>query len=147
MRITLEPPFNNLWRLGYTVVNKEDRKMVCLFNSSKDRTTISFARYLISIKENRILAKDEQVDHINEDKTDDSIENLQILSQKQNHNKTFKKGETKKTFICPICGISFLLVLRQSHKQFPTCSRKCGGIKSHKTKANKFLKDNYADIR
>lgn len=61
--------------------------MVCLFNSKKERTTISYARYLMSVKLNRFLDRNEEVDHIDNDKTNDSIENLQILSSKENKEK------------------------------------------------------------
>ena len=131
MKITLEYPYNELYSKGYLVTNKENRKMVCLVNNKTDRTTISFARYLISVKEKRILSKEEQVDHIDEDKTNDDITNLQILSPIENHHKTFKKGETMLSFICPVCFKPFQLTKRQSHKVNPTCSRRCGGIKSH----------------
>ena len=131
MKIELEFPFNDIWQTGYIVTNKDNRKMVCLYNNQKDRSTISLARYLVSVKERRLLSKDEHVDHIDNDKTNDSLENLQILSPIENHNKSFKVGETYYSFTCPVCGIDFKLSARQSHKTNPTCSRKCGGIKSH----------------
>lgn len=131
MKIELEFPFNDIWRHGYIVINKENRRMVCLVNSKTFRTTISYARYLMCVKERRILAKNEHVDHINDDKTNDSIENLQILTQRENIIKSCKTGETINNFICPICSKKFELTARQSHKINPTCSRRCGGIKSH----------------
>jgi hypothetical protein len=51
----------------------------------------------MSISLKRYLSDDETVDHINEDKTDDRIENLQILSSidniKKHHIQSFKPYE------------------------------------------------------
>lgn len=87
MKITVEPPFAGIWKHAYLVKNKENRTMVCLVNSKEDRTTISLARYKMSVKLGRLLADDEQVDHIDNDKTNDSIDNLQLLSPAENMEK------------------------------------------------------------
>lgn len=130
MKIVLEFPYNEKYRLGYLVTNSENRKNIILFNSNKDRSTVSYARYLMAVKEGRFLTSSEQVDHINEDKTDDRIENLQILSPIENNRKhRISKGtlgETKIKFSCPVCKNIFFLTARQSHKPNPACSRKCG---------------------
>ena len=131
MKIQLEYPYNTRWKNGYIVTNKENRKMVILVNNRKDRTTTAYARYLLSCKEQRFLTNEEQTDHIDNDKTNDSLENLQILSPLQNHNKSLKVGQTMIKFICPICDKHFELTARQSHRLNPTCSKKCGGIKAH----------------
>lgn len=131
MKIELESPFKEKWSKGYIVTNKENRRMVVLFNSHTNRTTISYARYLLGVREGRELSKNEQADHINGDKTNDSLDNLQILSPLENHHKTFKRGETMYDHVCPVCSKPFQLSARQNHKTNPTCSRKCGGIKSH----------------
>ena len=80
MKLQIEPPFVGQWKHAYVVRNKENRNMVCLFNSNKDRTTIALARYRMAVKLGRMLRDDEQVDHIDNDKTNDDINNLQILS-------------------------------------------------------------------
>ena len=90
MKIDLEKPYSEKWRLGYIVVNSENRKNVILFNNSKDRSTVSYARYLMAVHLGRFLDANEQVDHIDEDKTNDSIENLQILSCAENLRKNAK---------------------------------------------------------
>lgn len=87
MKITLESPYKEHWKKAYLVVNKENRKHVILFNNNKDRTTTSYARYLMSCKLQRFLQKTEEVDHIDNDKTNDDIENLQLLSKAANNQK------------------------------------------------------------
>jgi hypothetical protein len=118
--------------LGFTLYKvfhkKEKRFYVCLVGKNK-RMTMSFARYLMSCKLQRKLKKIEEVDHINENKEDDSINNLQILS-KPAHRKKSAKGETMVTLMCPECGREFMRPRRNTHiikgGRPTTCSRKCG---------------------
>lgn len=131
MKIELKEPFRSKWKYGYLVENKEPRRNVILYNSDKDRTTVSYARYLMSCELGRFLDATEHVDHVNGDRMDDRIENYQILSPKENHNKSLRTGETLHDFVCPVCSKQFQLTSRQSHRLAPTCSRKCGGVKSH----------------
>jgi predicted acetyltransferase len=75
----------------------------------------------------------ETVDHINGDKTDDRIENLQLLSIGDNtkkfikdNNKTLKMVELK----CPVCGIVFIrqhnnTCLGRKERKATFCSRSC----------------------
>ena len=130
MKIELQIPYKNRWKFGYLVTNKENRRTVILFNNKKDRSSVSYARYLMACNLQRYLAVDEHVDHIDNNKTNDILSNLQILTLQEN-NKKASKGKTYYTFICPVCLKEFKLEARQSHKKQPCCSRKCGGIKSH----------------
>ena len=85
MKIELQKPYSDDWDNGYLVVNPESRKTVILTkNKSKIKSSVSYARYLMAVKLNRYLTSDEEVDHIDEDKTNDSVNNLQILSRKEN---------------------------------------------------------------
>jgi hypothetical protein len=65
--------------------------------TGNERKTISYARYLMSTHLGRLLTDEEHVDHINDIKLDDRIENLQILSQKENNIKAglVRRGEIK----------------------------------------------------
>lgn len=131
MKIETQSPFNDY--NGYIVINPENRKNVCLVHKhTKKRTTVSFARYLMSVKENRILSKEEHVDHIDGNKTNDAIENLQILSIKENNVKKIKEtGRTEKMveLKCPGCETIFSRPVRSSHiikkGHYSACSKKC----------------------
>ena len=131
MKIKSEFPFNDY--SSYLVINPENRMNVCLIhNVTKKRTTTSYARYLMSVKEKRFLNQNEQVDHIDGDKTNDSIENLQILSAKENTIKhTVQKNITLKLveLKCPNCNTNFIKPLNNSFLQkggkFSCCSKKC----------------------
>ena len=90
IKIELQEPYKSIWKCGYIVTNKENRKNVILYNSNNDRSTVSYARYLMSVYLGRFLDKDEEVDHIDNDKTNDSFNNLQILSKIENIRKSSK---------------------------------------------------------
>ena len=67
MRISSEPPFNDY--VCYKVFHhKEQRWYAQLIHSSGKRTTITYAKFLMSIKVGRILQRDEEVDHKDENK-------------------------------------------------------------------------------
>lgn len=132
MKTELQYPYNTIWNNGYLVTNKENRKTVILYNNRDNRSSVSYARYLMACKLKRFLNDNEHVDHINDDKTDDSLSNLQILTPLENRSKQARNGRVTKDFVCPVCGKSFSLTARRyANKSNPTCSRKCGGIKSH----------------
>lgn len=130
MKLILDAPYNNDWKHGYLVTNPEGRKTVILYNSQKSRSSVSYARYLLSTWLGKYIDTSLHVDHIDGDKTNDSLLNLQLLTPKENNKKT-AKGKTYKEFICPVCSTHFRLEARQSHKITPCCSRQCGGKKSH----------------
>jgi hypothetical protein len=80
----------------------------------------------------RELESWEHIDHINDDCTDDRIENLQILSQAENSRKS-AKGEELIEIICLRCGKSAIKKARyvrhnkNQGKAGPYCSRHCAG--------------------
>ena len=135
MKIILEHPFNKRWKKAYLVTNKEPRRNVILFNSKQDRTTISYARYLMSVRLGRELPVNMLVDHINGDKMDDRIENMQLLTVKENNIKAIKQNNISKKmvdFICGTCGQFFTKPRNQTHLvktsiKSTYCSRQCGG--------------------
>ena len=115
----------------YININKEPRRVATLRNTDKKMTSMSYAKYLYTSYWKCDIPKGEQIDHINGDKMDDRIENLQKISQKYNLFKS-KKIKEMVECKCPICGQTFYLEKRNisSHPN-PCCSRRCGGIKSH----------------
>lgn len=137
MKIELEHPYKSDWRFGYLVTNKENRATLILYNSKLSRSSTQYARYLLSVHLGRYLLATEQVDHIDGDKTNNRLSNLQLLSALENHHKTFLTGETLVENICVICGEKFFLTARKSHRGQLCCSRKCGWIKGSNTKRNK----------
>ncbi len=111
MVIDLEEPYSSLYRKGYLRISKDGRKRVDLFNNDKDRTTISYARYIMSVSLGYVLSKDYEVDHIDRDKTNDDISNLQVLTvseHKQKNSKEMTTGRTCTIVVCENCGKDLL---------------------------------------
>lgn len=105
---TLQYPYTKDWDKGYIVINGQNRKNVILYNSPKDRSTTSYARYLVSVSLSRYLEEDEHVDHIDDDKTNDELSNLQILTQTENTRKeSRRKGRLLSEIKCPSCKTLF----------------------------------------
>lgn len=76
---------------GYTFAHKKERRTyVVLVRPNGTKSCTAYARYLMSVKLGRKLSRSEQVDHIDEDKTNDSIDNLQVITQKENLAKNHK---------------------------------------------------------
>lgn len=140
MKINLEYPFNEDYKAGYLNINKEPRRLVLLVKKDNTKTSISYARYLMTCKLKRYLDKAEHVDHIDNNKMNDTIDNLQILSITENNKKdrSFRNIKAKTiTLKCPVCNIIFekrfyQITNKLKNNKIPTCSRKCGGIYSHR---------------
>jgi hypothetical protein len=128
MKITLQTPYKENWKFGYLVINPENRRTVILFNNKKHRSSVSYARYLMAVHLSRYLTKEEQVDHIDNNKTNDDINNLQILTRKENNLKS-AKGITWIDMICPKCNKNFKKELRHYRHNHHCCSRSCGSKK------------------
>lgn len=122
-----EKGFNRL----YVNINKEPRRVATLRTPEGKMTSMSYAKYLYTSYHKCDIPKGEQIDHINSDKMDDRIENLQKVSWDFN-NKKDKKDSDMIEMECPVCKNKFLFLKRNlpTHPN-PCCSRKCGGIKSH----------------
>lgn len=140
-RVRAEFPYEDYW-LYIVFHRKENRRMANLIriDDIKQRKTLSYARYLMSVDKKRYLTEDEEVDHINNDKTNDELSNLQILSKEDNLKKqelyraTYSQPKTMK-LVCPVCGINFDYPTRnfkhhtKNGRTRFNCSRKCAGKK------------------
>jgi len=118
---------------------KTDNRQIVVIVKDKKKTTMSYARYLLQTHLNRELESWEHVDHINNDPLDDRIENLQILSVKDNSLKYHALNPRKTyTFICPNCNkeatkwLSNVLHNKNKGRIGPYCSRKCAGQHTYK---------------
>lgn len=126
---------------------KEQRNYVVLIPKNKNdnlkRKTISFARYLLSTKLKRFLKPNEEVDHIDNNKLNDDINNLQILSKSENIRKCFSDTGTFRKYVrleCPICHKIFEIPKNQSflqkNQKYSCCSKECSNKMRSLTKSN-----------
>lgn len=129
---------NNKVRVYGPYTRKDKRQHVCILYPDGKRITLSYPRYLMEAFLGRKLAPEEHIDHINNDPTDNRIENLQILSQKEN-NRKFSILNPRKiyTFVCPCCKketqkyLNYVLGNIKKGSSGPYCSRSCAGKASH----------------
>ena len=116
---------------AYLATNKEPRRVCMLRKADGTMKSMSYAKYLYTSYYNCDVAEGDHVDHINGDKMDDRIENLQVISGTYNRQKDHKHKEMV-IRVCPVCGTEFLFNKTDlPFKPNPCCSRRCGGIKSH----------------
>jgi hypothetical protein len=95
---------------------------------TKGSTAKQYGRFLLEIKLNRRLSKNETVDHIDGDFTNDNSDNLQLLTRVEN---SAKSAIRAKDIIgnCKWCKGEFTLSRNQRKCRYsgPFCSRSCSG--------------------
>ncbi len=126
---------------GYKIFHKtQGRYYVCMVKiKTGKRKTISYARYKMAVFLGRRLTSDETVDHKDENKINDKLSNLQILTRAENIKKNVIATGRKTKLVklkCFVCDKEFYRPPRNvNHKLSKgkriTCSRRCGGILSH----------------
>lgn len=118
--------------------NNEGRKYVT-FADGKRRFSMFYSRFLMQEHLGRLLTKDEEVDHMDEDVTNDSIDNLLVLSVKEHRALHHAIGLKTYDFECHNCSKKIILTRRQltyltgSRKRGqtgPFCSKRCSGLYS-----------------
>lgn len=139
MLIELQYPFRDKWEKAYKVFDESTGRYKVLFYNSKISSArmggMSFARYLMSVHLGYVVPDDLVVDHINDIKTDDRIENLQLLTPEQNRLKQewyyIEYVQKNYGFECNWCGLLFLLTEREVNTKLRHgvvevfCSRSC----------------------
>ena len=137
MLIELEEPFKSKWEKGYRYINGDERHCISLSGKSPN-TTLTYARYLMCIKLGYILPTELEVDHIDDDKTNDDIDNLQVLTKEQNllkqHYHYIMNEQICYGYICACCEMPFILTEREvkmrlaQNVELAFCSNKCARI-------------------
>jgi len=114
---------------------KDGRQHIVLNKSSLPKgtkgklKTISFPKAIMEVRLKRVLNSDETVDHIDKNTSNNSVENLQILSRKEHSAldaKRVKDIEVK----CFMCGKVFIATKNQLRKRASGffCSKQCSGL-------------------
>lgn len=118
------PPFYHEKEGRYYVQIKRDGKY----------TSTAYARFIFCTHHGKELTRDTEVDHIDGDRTNDMLENLQILDSLTNKRKNALDNGIKKNIVflkCPDCGKTFAREKRQTFLAkggvFTACSRSCSG--------------------
>ena len=112
--------------------NRPDgRKHMVAYKRDNSKTTISYPKYLMECHLGRLLNNNETVDHIDRDKTNDDLTNLQVIDRSM-HAKLDAKRALPEKVNCPICQKLFRPNKDQRNKRSqsisgPFCSRSCAG--------------------
>jgi predicted RNA-binding Zn-ribbon protein involved in translation (DUF1610 family) len=117
------------------LVKKGDYDYAIVRNHPKasDRGYVLYHRIIMENHINRLLLDNEIVHHIDENKHNNDIDNLELMDRAEHTRHHFKTGRTFIKFTCPNCGIVFDKEIRQIKKNtIPKCSRKCNGEYSRK---------------
>jgi hypothetical protein len=114
---------------------KDGRKRCVIYYEKGNTPSKSLSRVLMEDKLNRVLEPDEEVDHEDNDKTNDDINNLQILTSEENklkHElKQFSDMLNYHILPCSYCGNLFYLSNADYNQRIKNsddlcCSRSCG---------------------
>lgn len=142
MKIDVIDIYKAKYKAAYLVSheNGDKRKRVYLIGFDGSRNGMLYARYVWEAHNNKPLPEGFTIDHIDEDKTNDALENLQLLSNGDNIRKNVetrtKRGELNVMLklVCSICGVTFDFHKRnlETHPN-PCCSRSCGRKKAQIT--------------
>lgn len=104
----------------------------------EDGTRIYEHRYVMQQVLGRALTSDEVVHHRDEDKANNSPENLEVMSQAEHARLHFSTGRTLMCLECVGCGCHFERERRQVEPKRATgqtdffCGRRCFGIYNRK---------------
>lgn len=117
------------------IMDESGRKATRLHYDDGTKKVTSWARYIYELNYGEI-PENYEVDHIDENCTNDNIDNLQLLTSEENIEKYYRNNPAPTiSFICPTCKKDFKRLERYyKHNQInqkkigPFCSRKCAGI-------------------
>ena len=139
MKLSLDEPYKSIWRSAYVTRCADGRAIVRLYNSEEDHSSTSYARYLMSVQHGFILPSDVEVDHIDGDRSNDSLNNLRVVTKSMHRLKSSMNGDipfaSEERLTCPTCGTSFYRTkrylnakkLQGSADHF--CSKSCSSTK------------------
>lgn len=132
MKIELSDYFKKDFRSAYLFENNKGRRVVELVPMERGsrKRFISYAKYLWISANYKEVPIGFEVDHIDGDGRNDVIDNLQILSKRENILKHYdmNPGHMPIELVCPVCGKVFYKEYRfrnRIHEGRTTCSHKC----------------------
>ena len=122
----------------YANPSNDGRSHIILFDGGENSRTVSWPKAMMEVKLGRLLRDDEQVDHVDDDPTNDAYENFQLLTPSANMLKMRIRNDLVAKvgdFTCPQCGSPFQRKMKyvtsnqgKQNKVGPFCGRSCAGL-------------------
>ena len=131
VRICLDPPFkeNYMWLIK-KIVKKGDYLYAVVPEHPKANKHGYVLEHRVVLENSigRLLLTNEIVHHIDGNKHNNNLSNLEVMSVAE-HAKIHAKGRNTQELKCGYCGNSFTREVRKLNgKRNPMCSRKCNGL-------------------
>lgn len=137
MKIELQEPYKSHFKPFGTVSKMSSGRRIIYFTKLDGvQTGTSYARYLMAVKLGHFIADDLEVDHIDNDFTNDNIDNLQVLTSEQNlkkYHKHYKENiQQYYELTCAKCYKKYIVEQKDYTKTLVNtntyCSKKCLGL-------------------
>jgi hypothetical protein len=103
--------------LGPYLNEVKQRREVVIYFSKDEQFTLHLSRFKMQEHLGRLLESHEEVDHIDDNKLNDELSNLQVLKSTENHNKTHRKYEDYIVMICYQCESPFVMSAQQQMRR------------------------------
>jgi hypothetical protein len=122
--------------------SKPGRKIMILIDEHGNRRTMTYPRYQLLQQTGKPVDENLTVDHRNGDRTDDRIENYQLLPR-SDHSKLDTRRAKLVKLTCPMCQKEHFRTPRKirekskAGKRADFCSRKCAGKYSREVQLGK----------
>lgn len=121
-----------IWKI-YGPYQRDDLRRHIIAYDGQTRKTISYPKFIMECKLNRLLENNEEVHHKNEIEFDDRLDNYEVINGTTHRNMHISEPEV---FLCPVCKVIFSLKgvrlsnyksnkLRKPTMKGPYCSRSC----------------------
>lgn len=125
----------NIKKIHGPYYRSDGRRHIVIVYENGRKQTKSYPKYLLEQKIGRELEENETCDHVDEDFTNDDLNNLQVFTRSENAVKAMIGREQKiYKFICPVCKKESEKPMKdvsnnwKMGKKGPVCSKQCVGF-------------------
>lgn len=129
--------YENCRILGPYKRKNDGRKHIVIIYPDGRKSTISYPKYLMELKLDRYLTKDETVDHLDMNIDNNDYSNLEIKFRSQHVLDDIKRLKPQE-FICPICETKFIVESKRLHHIITNRRQGCAGPFCSKSRAGKY---------
>lgn len=118
--------------------NKDGRQRAYCIDENGKAKIVSYPRILMEEKLGRPLEPYEDVHHIDNDKTNNSLDNLSVIVHGEHQSLHAERKHFDKEVVCDVCGKKFIwtaqrqqryyMDLRRNRARIISCSKRCSAL-------------------